>query len=160
MCIRDRFGCSSGDNGASDQPKDQNNDADAASYTLVKEGTLTVGTSPDYPPFENLDNGEYVGFDIDLAKAVADELGLECEFKTLQFDGIIPAVASGGQCDVGVSGFSVDPKRAKDCLLYTSGRTPSKRWSNRRGSAASGTSPSPTTTPRAVWTRRARRERA
>ena len=30
------FGCSSGDNGASDQPKDQNNDADAASYTLVK----------------------------------------------------------------------------------------------------------------------------
>lgn len=108
------FGCSSGDNGASDQPKDQNNDADAASYTLVKEGTLTVGTSPDYPPFENLDNGEYVGFDIDLAKAVADELGLECEFKTLQFDGIIPAVASGGQCDIGVSGFSVDPKRAKE----------------------------------------------
>ena len=89
-----------------------------------------MGTSPDDPPFENLDNGEYVGFDIDLAKAVADELGLECEFKTLQFDGIIPAVASGGQCDVGVSGFSVDPKRAKevdfsdtyyiDCVLYTS----------------------------------------
>ena len=48
--------------------------ADAAS--LVTEGKLTVGTSPDFPPFENLENDEYVGLDMDLAKALADKLGL------------------------------------------------------------------------------------
>jgi polar amino acid transport system substrate-binding protein len=82
--------------------------------TLVTEGKLTIATSPDYPPFENLENGEYVGLDIEIAKAVAAELGLEPEFKTLQFDAIIPAIAAGGQADMGISGFSVDPERAKE----------------------------------------------
>lgn len=81
---------------------------------LVTEGKLTIATSPDYPPFENLVDGEYVGLDIDIAKAIAAELGLEPEFKTLQFDAIIPAIASGGQADIGISGFSVDPERAKE----------------------------------------------
>ena len=80
---------------------------------LLKEGKLVVGTSPDYPPFENLENGEYVGLDIEIAKAIGEKLGLEVEFVNLQFDAIIPAVAAGGQVDMGISGFSVDPERAK-----------------------------------------------
>ena len=88
--------------------------AAAGDMTLVTEGKLTIATSPDYPPFENLENGEYVGLDIEIAKAVAAELGLEPEFKTLQFDAIIPAIAAGGQADMGISGFSVDPERAKE----------------------------------------------
>ncbi len=98
-------GCSS--NSSDDQASEE------ASYTLVTEGKLTVGTSPDYPPFENLEDGEYVGFDIALAQAVAEELGLEVEYQTLQFDGILTAVAAGGQVDVGISGISVDPERAE-----------------------------------------------
>ncbi len=93
-------GCSSDNSSSSD-------------YTLIKEGTLTVATSPDFPPFENLDGDEYVGFDIELAKAIAEKLGLECEFTTIQFDGIVPAIQSGGQADVGISGITVDPERAK-----------------------------------------------
>ena len=81
---------------------------------LITSGKLTIATSPDYPPFENLENGEYVGLDIEIAKALAKELGLEAEFKTLQFDAIIPAIAAGGQADMGISGFSVDPERAKE----------------------------------------------
>lgn len=81
---------------------------------LIASGKLTIATSPDYPPFENLENGEYVGLDIEIAKAVAKELGLQPEFKTLQFDAIIPAIAAGGQADIGISGFSVDPERAKE----------------------------------------------
>ena len=81
--------------------------------TLVSDGTLTIATSPDYPPFENLENGEYVGFDIEIGKAIAEQMGLTAEFKTLQFDGIIPAVAAGGQADVGISGITVDPERAE-----------------------------------------------
>jgi polar amino acid transport system substrate-binding protein len=102
-------GCSSGSS-SSDNGSSASSDG---SYTLVKEGTLTVGTSPDYPPFENLEKGKYVGFDMDLGRDVAKKLGLKFEPTTIQFDGIIPAVAAGGQCDVGISGFSVDPERAK-----------------------------------------------
>ncbi len=83
-------------------------------YTLVEENTLTIATSPDFPPFENLDeNGDYVGFDIEIGRAIAEELGLDCKFTTLQFDGIVPAIAAGGQADVGISGITVDPERAE-----------------------------------------------
>ena len=102
------FGCSS-----DDSAKDSVADTDAAAYTLIQDGVLTVATSPDYPPFENLEGDEYVGFDIELAKAIAAELGLGCEFKTLQFDGIIPGIQAGGQADMGISGISVDPERAE-----------------------------------------------
>ena len=121
-------GCSSGGSASSASASASASSASAASseaapsasaeaagdYTLLTEGKLTVATSPDYPPFENLVDGEYVGLDIDIAKAIAAELGLEPEFKTLQFDAIIPAIASGGQADIGISGFSVDPERAKE----------------------------------------------
>ena len=88
--------------------------ASAASAKLLTDGKLTFGTSPDYPPFENMENGEYVGLDIEIAKAIGQKMGLEVEFKTIQFDGIIPAVAAGGQVDAGISGFTVDPERAKE----------------------------------------------
>ena len=88
--------------------------AAAGDIVLLEEGKLIVATCADYPPFENLENGEYVGLDIEIAKAIAAELGLELEFKNLQFDAIIPAIAAGGQADMGISGFSVDPERAKE----------------------------------------------
>ena len=88
-------------------------DESTGSYTLVKDGTLTVATSPDFPPFENLEGDEYVGFDIDLAKAIAEQLGVECEFTTIQFDGIVPAIQAGGQAAVGISGITVVPERAQ-----------------------------------------------
>ena len=80
---------------------------------LLTAGKLTVGTSPDFPPFENMENGEYVGLDVELAKDIAEKLGLEVEYKNLQFDAIIPAVAAGGQVDLGMSGITVDPDRQK-----------------------------------------------
>lgn len=106
------FGCSS--NAASDKKADSaSSDAAKADYTLVKEGKLTFGVSPDFPPFENLVDGQAEGFDIDLSKAIAEELGLEAEFVTLQFDGIMPAVAGGTQVDLGISGITIDPERSK-----------------------------------------------
>ena len=123
-------GCSSSSSSASSEASDASASAESASsaaseeasaaaetdgeMTLVTEGKLTIATSPDYPPFENLVDGEYVGLDIEIAKAIAASMGLEPEFKTLQFDAIIPAIAAGGQADIGISGFSVDPERAKE----------------------------------------------
>ena len=47
-------------------------------YALVKDGTLTVGTSAEYAPFEYKDdNGDYQGFDLELIKAIGDKLGLD-----------------------------------------------------------------------------------
>ena len=86
----------------------------AGDYQLLTAGKLTIATSPDYPPFENLEGDEYVGLDIEIAKAVAAKLGLEPEFKTLQFDAILPAISAGGQADMGISGITVDPERAKE----------------------------------------------
>ncbi len=99
------FGCSS------DEPAADQQGSDDGAYALLEAGKLVVATSPDYPPFENLVDGEMVGFEIDLAKALAEKLGLTIEFKQLQFDAIVTAVAAGGQCDVGISGFSITPER-------------------------------------------------
>lgn len=107
-------GSASASASASASSASASSDAAAGEVVLLKEGKLVVGTSPDYPPFENLEGDEYVGLDIEIAKAIAEKLGLEVEFVTLQFDAIIPAVAAGGQIDVGISGFSVDPKRAAE----------------------------------------------
>ena len=98
------FGCSS-----NNESKDNN--AESADYTLLNDGKLVVGLSPDYPPFENLEGDDVVGFEVELGKALAEELGLEYENKNLQFDAIIPAVVSGGQVDIGMSGFTVTPER-------------------------------------------------
>lgn len=104
-------GCSSG--GGSDEP------AADEGYTTVQEGAITFLSSPDYPPFENLVNDEYVGFEIDLVNEICARLGVECVISPLQFDGIIPAIVAGGQGDVGLSGFSVTPERAEEIDFTT-----------------------------------------
>ena len=52
------FGCSSNSTAGNDTKKDDSAKADT-SYTLVTDGTLTMGTSADYPPFENLENAAH-----------------------------------------------------------------------------------------------------
>ena len=50
------------------------------SYTLVEDGKLTVAASLDFPPFENLNNGNVEGFEVDLMNAIAEQMGLECNY--------------------------------------------------------------------------------
>ena len=114
-------GCSSGaSSSAASSGSDSSASASASAsaeaagdIVLLEEGKLIVATSPDYPPFENLENGEYVGLEIELIKAIGADLGLEVEFKTLDFNGIIAAIAAGGQADIAISGITIDPDRAK-----------------------------------------------
>lgn len=88
---------------------------EAESLGLITEGKLTVASSPDFPPFESLDDaGEYVGFEVELIKKIAEKLELEVEFVNLQFDAIIPAIVAGGQADCGLSGFTITPEREKE----------------------------------------------
>lgn len=85
------------------------------SYALVKDGTLTVGTSAEYAPFEYKDdNGDYQGFDLELIKAIADKLGLEVKYVNNDFDTLIPGVASGTKYDVSIAAITDTPEREKE----------------------------------------------
>lgn len=80
--------------------------------TIQKRGTIIVGTSPDWPPFEFLDpkTGKVTGFEVELMELVAERLGLKVEWKTMDFATIIVAVKNR-DIDLGVSGFSITPER-------------------------------------------------
>jgi glutamine transport system substrate-binding protein len=73
---------------------------------------LSVGTDTSYVPFEFLDqkSGEYVGFDIDLMKAISEEAGFEYELKPMDFTGIIPALQTGN-LDLAIAGITINPDR-------------------------------------------------
>lgn len=93
---------------------------EVASYTLegIKEkGTIILGTSADYPPFEShvmIDGkDEIVGFDIEIAKYIAEELGVELEIKDMNFDNLLGALSTG-MVDMVIAGMNPDPKRAKE----------------------------------------------
>ena len=85
-------------------------------FTTVTAGKLTVATSPDFAPYEfyhiNSDGTpELSGFDVALAKRIAEDLGLEVQFVPMDFDGILMELQSGN-VDLGISGFSPSPERA------------------------------------------------
>ncbi|WBL14851.1 basic amino acid ABC transporter substrate-binding protein [Sutcliffiella sp. NC1] len=72
---------------------------------------LLMGTSADFPPFETRDNkGEIVGFDIDLAKYIATELGYELEIQDMNFDGLVGALQAN-RVDFVASGMSATDTR-------------------------------------------------
>lgn len=63
---------------------------------IQKSGILVVGTSGNMPLMsEKLMTGELVGFDIDMAKAMAETLGVKLELKSMPFDQLIPALEQG-----------------------------------------------------------------
>ncbi|WP_346292758.1 basic amino acid ABC transporter substrate-binding protein [Sphaerothrix gracilis] len=74
-------------------------------------GTLSVATEPAFPPFESQsESGELEGFDIDLMEAIGEEAGLEVEFESLPFDGIIPALQAG-TVDAAISAMTITEER-------------------------------------------------
>lgn len=90
--------------------------AEAAEITTVNEGKLTVATSPDFAPYEFYAIGEdgtpkLAGFDMALAQYIADDLGLELEVVTVDFDGVLSELSTKS-VDLGMAGLSPDPKRA------------------------------------------------
>lgn len=78
---------------------------------IQDEGAIVFGTAADYPPFEFYNsNFELDGFDIALAKAIGEQLGLEVRFKDYAFDGLLNAVQLGS-VDAAIAGISVTPSR-------------------------------------------------
>ena len=78
--------------------------------SIKREGVLRVGLSL-FKPWSMRDkNGNLVGFELDVARKLADDMGVEIEFQPTSWDGIIPALVSG-KFDVIISGMSITPAR-------------------------------------------------
>ncbi|MBS3974456.1 MAG: basic amino acid ABC transporter substrate-binding protein [Actinobacteria bacterium] len=80
--------------------------------TLVP-GKIIVGSDTAYPPFESVVDGEIVGFDVDLVKAIGERIGYEVEFKTYKFDALITGMQAGTEFDMIASAMTITPERAE-----------------------------------------------
>jgi polar amino acid transport system substrate-binding protein len=87
-----------------------NGETAAPTVTTVQEGILQVGSCLDYPPFESVEGGDEVGFDVDLAEEIAGRLGLEVEWVRADFDTIFTAVA-GQQFDMVAAASTITEER-------------------------------------------------
>ncbi|MCR5732718.1 MAG: ABC transporter substrate-binding protein/permease [Sphaerochaetaceae bacterium] len=76
-------------------------------------GTLIAVTNATFEPYEYIENGKIVGFDIDIAQAICDHMGYELEMNDIEFDAIITAVQSG-KADIGIAGMTVTEDRLKN----------------------------------------------
>lgn len=76
---------------------------------IQQKGKLVMAVSPDFPPFEFIDNtksgiDQYVGADIELGKYIAEQLGVDFEIKAMDFTAVLSSVDLGN-ADIAISGF-------------------------------------------------------
>ena len=81
--------------------------------TIQETGILRVGLDPTYPPFAVATENDLFGFDVDLARALADDLGLQVQFGYFGYDGLYEALEAG-QTDVLISALVIDETRTRD----------------------------------------------
>lgn len=72
--------------------------------------SLVMATNAEFPPYEYYENQEIVGIDVEIAQAIADDLGMKLEIEDMAFDSIIAAVQSG-KADIGAAGMTVTEDR-------------------------------------------------
>ncbi|WP_291327582.1 transporter substrate-binding domain-containing protein [Desulfovibrio sp. UCD-KL4C] len=83
---------------------------DSALETIQKKQTLRVGFSTFKPWAMKDNNGEFIGFEIDVAKRLAEDMGVKIRFIPTKWDGIIPALLTG-KFDIIIGGMGITPKR-------------------------------------------------
>ena len=81
-------------------------------YT-VEKGKLIMATNATFPPYEYMEGGKIVGIDAEIAKAIADKLGLELIIDDMEFDAITEAVKNG-KADMGLAGMTVTDERLEE----------------------------------------------
>jgi len=86
--------------------------AESAIEQALRRGTLRVGMDTFEPWAMKARDGQYIGFEIDVARRLAQDLGLSLELVPTQWDGIIPALLTG-KFDVIIGGMSIRADRAK-----------------------------------------------
>ena len=84
--------------------------AESVIETVKRRGAIKIGLSLFMPWAMRDRNGELIGFEIDVGRKLAEDMGVEAEFVPTAWDGIIPALISG-KFDVIISGLSITPQR-------------------------------------------------
>lgn len=92
--------------------KSENPKSEAASTSASPKKVLKVACITTYPPFVYKDNkGEIVGFDVDITKAVAKEMGAETTYESMPFDQLVPALVDN-KADIAVAACDMTQDRA------------------------------------------------
>ncbi|GHB14038.1 transporter substrate-binding domain-containing protein [Salinicola rhizosphaerae] len=86
----------------------------ATTLAHAQDDTLNAATDPSFVPFEMMDqdSGEMVGFDMDMLHEIANRAGFDIDLKTMDFNGIIPAVQTGN-VDLAIAGITITDERQK-----------------------------------------------
>lgn len=86
-------------------------DAWAAAPASEDIKVLRIAVEAPYPPFAMLDeDGNLSGFDVDIAYALCNELGYECDVQNVPFDEILPRIVAG-EIDLGIAGMGASAER-------------------------------------------------
>lgn len=73
---------------------------------------LVVATNAEFEPFEYMMGDKFAGIDMEIAKAIADQLGKELVIENMAFDAVVTSVGAG-LADMAIAGLTVNPKRAE-----------------------------------------------
>jgi polar amino acid transport system substrate-binding protein len=80
---------------------------------ILDKGFILIGSSPDFPPYESIDeNGEFVGFDVDLMDEIARRMGVEVQWQDMPFDVTITTLQAG-DVDISVSTHQKTPDNSQ-----------------------------------------------
>ena len=78
----------------------------------LQPGKLTMGSDTSYPPFESMEGSKPVGFDVEIAQAIAKKLGVTLDVISTAWDGIIPGLKTK-KYDIIMSAMTITPDRQK-----------------------------------------------
>mgnify|MGYP003184849567 FL=1 len=99
--------------GSTDTAADTAADTSAAKETEGAGGKIVMVTNAEFPPYEYHENNTIVGIDADIARAIADQMGMELEIQDMAFDSLIPAIQSG-KADFAAAGMTVNEERLRN----------------------------------------------
>ncbi|MBS4192944.1 transporter substrate-binding domain-containing protein [Bacillus sp. FJAT-49705] len=83
-----------------------------SNYELIRPGTLTLVSTGGYKPFNYMENGEMVGYDIAVGKEIAKILGLELKLEKAEFQGHIIGIQEG-RYDIAIASHTITQERKK-----------------------------------------------
>ena len=101
------------DTGKKDElPQETNND-------LPKKEILTMATNADFPPYEFYKESKVVGIDAEIAEAIANKINMELSIEDIDFDSVIPSVATG-KYSMAMAGLTITEERMESVSFSTS----------------------------------------
>ena len=91
---------------------DSDEPVEVEKQATIDSTKLIMATNAAFPPYEYKDGETFKGIDVEIAEAIAAELGLKLEIRDMEFDSIITSV-SNSETDMGMAGMTVTDERKK-----------------------------------------------